>query len=166
LGDGTKRALFTVRAAIGIATDESLKEVLPGFALDATTCFGEGRRVQELPCSGEPRVTTDVCLKAEVTYADERAWQHVKKESANEVRCGERECPVRVAVLSIAILEGDLSVLESKDAFVADGDSMRVSTQVAKHLLGSCHGRLAIDDPISGRGLPQEPTPQQRSDSA
>lgn len=95
-----------------------------------------------------------------MTDADERAGQDVKEESANEVRSGERELPSRVAVLSIAILEGDLAVLESKDAFVADGDSMRVSTQVAKHLLGPCHGRLAVDDPISGRGLPKEPTSQ------
>jgi hypothetical protein len=134
--------------------------------LDATTCFGKGRGVEELPCSWDQRVTTDVCLKAEVTDSDERAGQHVKKESANEVRSGERELPIRVAVLSIAILEGDLAVLESKDAVVADGDSMRVSTQVAKDLLGPRHGRLAVDDPISGRGLPQETTPQQGCDSA
>jgi hypothetical protein len=166
-GQGQGNDAEGARSAVGtlarIATDEALKEVLPGFAMVAGRGWSRGRRVQEL--SGkEEAIAGDVGLEAEVTDADEGAGQDVKKESTDEGGCGKGELPGAVAVLSIAVEETDLAIFESHETLVADGDAMSVTTEVAEHLCGTGEGCLAVDDPIPSCGLPEEALSQHRSD--
>ena len=47
--------------------------------------------------------------------------------------------------------EADLSVLEAQDAVLADGNLVRVPTQVFYHLLGAEERPFAVDDPLFGK---------------
>jgi hypothetical protein len=53
-----------------------------------------------------------------------------------------------IAIGIITPQKGDLSVLDTEDAIIADGDSVGISAQILKDSLGSIEGRLAIDDPL------------------
>src|SRR5215475_13517492 len=44
--------------------------------------------------------------------------------------------------------EGDAGVVGCDEAAVGDGDTMRVTGEIAQHLLGPCERRLAVDYPL------------------
>jgi hypothetical protein len=60
------------------------------------------------------------------------------------------------SVLSVLVVKGDVAVLVSDDALVADSDAMGVSAEIAQDLFGSGHGRLGVDDECLSRGATQE----------
>jgi hypothetical protein len=163
-GDGAKRAASAEGTTIWVKARESLKQDLPGLTSSAVG-LDRGWRVEKLSGSSEEPTPTDVGLEAEVTDPDKTTGQHVEQESAHEVGRRQRQQLARVPTSSIAIAEGDLAVLESDQAFIADGDAMGVTTQVTQHLFWTRHGRLAVDDPFLGSGLSEQATPQLMSDS-
>ena len=108
---------------------------------------------------------TAIRLKAEVSDTDKAARQDVEEEAADEIAGAHGHDSFDVSSAPITIAKGDHAVLQGQEAFVADGDAMRVPTQIAQHLLGAGHGRLAVDDPLPGRGLPQQPPPQRDAET-
>jgi hypothetical protein len=163
-GDRAKRAASAEGTTIWVTARESLKQDLP-WLVSGTVGLGRGWRAEKLSGAGEEPIATHVSLESEVTDSDETTGQHVEQESAHKVRRRKRELLARIPMLSITIAEGDLTVLESDDAFIADCDAMSVATQVAQHLFWASHRRLAVDDPFLGSGLSEQATPQLMSDS-
>jgi len=115
--------------------------------------------IEELPHLCDVLAATAIRLKTEVSDTDKAAGQDVEEEAADEIARahGHESCGVSAAPITIA--KGDHALLQGHEAFVADGDAMRVATQIAQHLLGAGHGRLAVDDPLLGHGLAQQPPP-------
>src|SRR5664279_113633 len=74
--------------------------------------------------------------------------QNMKKESSDELVDLQRHHLLLIAIGIITPQKGDLSVLDTEDAIIADGDSVGISAQILKDSLGSIEGRLAIDDPL------------------
>jgi len=88
-----------------------------------------------------------------VPHAHEAARQHVQEEPADEFLGIDREQPSPVAAPAIAIGKADAALIESTQALVADGNPVGVAAQIVQHLSGAGPGRLAVDDPLSRRGL-------------
>jgi len=61
-----------------------------------------------------------------------------------------------VVVGIISPEEGNIAVLDGKDAVIADGDSMGISAEVLKNTVGAIEGRFAIDDPFLAGELSPE----------
>ena len=82
--------------------------------------------------------------------AVEAFWQHVHQEAPDElVRMKLHRPPAARAVNAIVFpAERDAGVVGCHEAAVRDGDTMRITGEIAQHLLGSCERRLAIDDPF------------------
>jgi hypothetical protein len=121
--------------------------------------------MKELPGAGKETSPTSICLKAKVTDSDEAMGQHVKEESPDEVGGREGERPAQIVAPSVAITKGDLTVFVSNETFVADGDAMGVAPEVAQYLCRTCHGSLAVDDPVLGGRLSEQAMSEGRSDA-
>ena len=72
----------------------------------------------------------------------------MKKEPSDELVCLERHGLLAVVVCIISPKEGNIAVLDGKDAVIADRDSVGISAEVLKNTHGAIEGRLAIDDPL------------------
>ena len=59
----------------------------------------------------------------------------------------------------IAPAEAHLSICESKQPTVGDGDAVGIAAEIGEHLLGSAEGSLGVDNPVNlaqGRKMPGE----------
>lgn len=85
-----------------------------------------------------------------MAHAMETGWKDMKEKSANElVRMKVHDLP---AIASIAPIippsEGDMIVIDLEYAAVGDGDAVRVSAEIGKHLTRAPEWRFCIDDPF------------------
>ena len=128
-GNRAKGAAAAEGTTIGVTARESLKQDLPGLT-SVVVGLDRAVRVEELSGTSEEPTATDVGLDTEVADSDETAGQHVEQESPHEVGRRKGQLLARISTPSIAIAEGDLTVFEGDEAFVADGDAMGVATQV------------------------------------
>lgn len=72
----------------------------------------------------------------------------MEKESSDKLACLQRHGLLTVVVCIISPKEGNITVLDGKDAVIADGDPMGISSEVLKDPRGAIKGRFAIDDPF------------------
>src|SRR5450759_3236443 len=49
--------------------------------------------------------------------------------------------------------EGDVAVLDGKNAVIGEGDAVGVSGEVAQDLFGPAEGGLGVDDPFAAAGV-------------
>jgi hypothetical protein len=154
--DEAKRAAVAVGAAAGIASGEAAIEVLPRLAVGVVGLWGSGC-MEQLSYSGDEARATAIGLETEVPDTDEAAREDVQEESLDEVGRFEGEEPSGVAAFSIAVAKGYPAVFEGHQSFVSDGDAMCVAAQIPEHLRRTCQGCLAVDDPLLGGGLAQQP---------
>ena len=89
--------MFAVGAASRITSEQSTKQILPGF-MDRGVDLWRGRRAQQQPGFCQKPDATAVRLETEVADADETARQHVEQESLDEARRVEAEQLLRVPV--------------------------------------------------------------------
>ena len=77
-------------------------------------------------------------------------WQNVQQEAPDElVRVKPHRLPAARAVDAIVLAtERDAGVVSGNEAAVRDSDTMRVTGEIAQHLLGSRERRLAVDYPV------------------
>jgi hypothetical protein len=82
--------------------------------------------------------------------AVEALGQHVHQEAPDKlVRVKPHRLPAARAVDAIVLpTERDAGVVGGNEAAVRDGDTMRVTGELARHLLGSRERRLAVDYPV------------------
>lgn len=101
--------------------------------------------------------------EAVVPDAMKAAWQGVEKEASDELSGFERQGAMPGSAFAAIVLdaEGDAPPVERDDAPGGDGDAVGVTRQIGEHGLGSCEGRLGVDDPsfapdrseMAGEGL-------------
>ena len=82
----------------------------------------------------------------------------MQEETLYEVRRLEGEGLLGVPAPTIAVAKGHLAILERDQALVTNGDAVGVSAEISQYVCRAGHGRLAVDDPVLGRGLFQEQT--------
>jgi hypothetical protein len=85
--------------------------------------------------------------KPEVTDAHEAIRQDVKQEAADEFMGVKGDCLFSVAILSISITQGDLTVLDRKDAVVGKRDAVGVAAEVIEDGVRRAERLFRIDDP-------------------
>jgi hypothetical protein len=82
--------------------------------------------------------------------AVEALGQDVEQEAADELARIERHGPVALVPVATVVLvsERHAGLVERDQPAVGDGDAVGVARQVRQHGLGSCEGRLGIDEPV------------------
>jgi hypothetical protein len=83
-----------------------------------------------------------------VADADQTFRQDVKKESAQELICGNGHDLVLAAVGIVSPAEWHAIVLEGHESMVGDGDAMGIARQVVENVLGAAEGWLDVNDPV------------------
>jgi hypothetical protein len=96
-----------------------------------------------------------VSKKSEVADAHEAAWQQVEKEATQELFDGQSHQPRLVAVSGVAPAKNDVSVGESNQPAVGDGDAMSVSTEIAQHMFWTSERPFGVDNPVVTEQYPQ-----------
>lgn len=104
-----------------------------------------GRFVEETAAEGDARAAVTVGEKAEMTDAVKAVGQDVEKEAADEFVRLEAHDLLAVAAFAPVVLpsEGDMVVIDADEAAVGDGDTVRVSTEMARTWSGPPKGGLA-----------------------
>ena len=89
-----------------------------------------------------------VSEEAEIPDAHEAVREQVQEETAQELIDRYGHQPFLVAVSGVSPAEGDVSLGESNQPVVRDGDTMSVGAEIAQHVLWTTEGRFGIDDPV------------------
>ncbi len=89
-----------------------------------------------------------VSEKSEVADAHEAAWQQVEKETAQELFDRQSHDPLLVAVGGVAPAKSDVSVGESNQPAVGDGDAVGVCAEIAQHMFWPAERPFGVDDPV------------------
>ena len=87
--------------------------------------------------------------KPEVTDAHKAVRQDVKQEAADEFMGPKRDRRFQPSLsFSISITQGDLTVLDRKDALVGQRDAVGVAAEVIKHGLWRAERLFGVDHPV------------------
>jgi hypothetical protein len=87
-----------------------------------------------------------VCEKTEMTHANETSRDDVTQKATDEFHTAQGDGLSAATVFAVHVAECDSALVVGDDAFVADGDSVRVSAEIAQDLFGAGHGGLGVDD--------------------
>ena len=79
----------------------------------------------------------------------------MEQEAAQELIDWQSHEPFLVAVRGIAPAEGDVTIGESDQPRVGDGDAMGVGAEIAQHMFPAAEGRLGVNDPVVAEQYPQ-----------
>ena len=82
-----------------------------------------------------------------MTDAHEAIGQDVKQEAADEFLGVKGEGRFSVAILSISITQGDLTVLDRKDALVGQRHAVGIAAEVIEHGLWRTERLFGVDHP-------------------
>ena len=80
--------------------------------------------------------------------ADKAARQDVLRKAAQKLAGRNSHDALLVAMRVVSPEESDLFAIEGQQAMIADGDAMRITAEIAKHLGRSAKGRFGIDNPL------------------
>jgi hypothetical protein len=80
----------------------------------------------------------------------------VQKETAQELLGRQRHALFLIALSVILPEEGDLVVVKSQEAVIADRDTMGIASQIGQHVVWATKRRLGVDDPVLAKKWPQE----------
>ena len=73
----------------------------------------------------------------------------MKQEAADELDRVESHDAAAVVVSGVSPAKAHLSVIETEQPSVGDGDAVRVTGQVLQDMFGSAERRLGVDHPLS-----------------
>jgi hypothetical protein len=79
----------------------------------------------------------------------------MQEEAAKELIDPQGHEPFPVAVSGISPAEGDVSVGQSNQPMVGNGDTMGVGAEIAQHMFWPAEGLFGIDDPVVTEQYPQ-----------
>ena len=79
----------------------------------------------------------------------------MQEEAAQELVDGQRHLLFLVAVRGVAPAEGDLTIAESNQPMIRDGNAVGVCAQIAQCVFGAAEGALGVDDPVLMEQSPQ-----------
>jgi hypothetical protein len=83
-----------------------------------------------------------------VTDAHEAIRQDVKQEAADEFMGLKRDRLFLIPIFAISITQGDLSVLDRKDALVGQRHAVGVAAEVIKHGLWRAERLFGVNHPV------------------
>lgn len=72
----------------------------------------------------------------------------MEQEAAQELLGIQSHEPLLVAVLGISPAKGDVTVGQSDQPAVGDGDTMGVGAKIAQYMFRAAERRFGIDDPV------------------
>jgi hypothetical protein len=110
-------------------------------------CWLLFRAVQILAAQRQDATAVTVGEKAEVTDLDEPGWQHVQQEAAEELHGIEAHDLDTVVVSGVAPAEAHLTIGETQQSTVSNGDTMSVTGQILENMGGPAEGRLGVNHP-------------------
>jgi len=107
----------------------------------------------------QARRTLRLSQETVVTNLHEAVWQHMKEKAPHEL--GDLEChhPTTMLVPVILPWEADMVVGCLEQTMIADGDPVRVASQVLEHGFGTAERWLRVYDPLE-RTSTVEQTPK------
>jgi hypothetical protein len=156
VSDHDEVADAAVRTEERVLPHEAAIGVLPGFVPRGRRLWRR-RGTEEFTSDGETVDLDAVREEAEMAHADEASGDDVTQKAPDEFHTAQGSGLCAAAVSAILVTEGHLAIAVGDDAFVADGDSVRVSAEVAQDLFGSGHGGLGVDDEfLNGRATQQK----------
>jgi len=89
-----------------------------------------------------------VSKKSEVADAHKTARQQVEEEAAQELCDRQSHEPLPVAVSGVSPAEGDVTIGESHQPVVGDGDAVSVGAEIAQHMFWPAERPFGVDDPV------------------
>ncbi len=125
--------------------------------VDVGGVTGAGRASQGDSCGA-----TGVREKPRLPDAHETTRQDVLDEAAEKLHGGERHHAALIAMGVVLPPEGDVIPVEGDQSVIADGDPVRIATEVAQHGRSAPKRRLRADDPISREERIDEGVPLRR----
>src|SRR6516164_7576122 len=136
----------------GAAAWARARQHTEGVRRDIRLLWWVSRRDDMEQCAGCRDVLRAVGVGKEPIVADavEALGQHVHQEAPDKLmRVKPHGLPAARAVDAIVLpTERDAGLVSGNEAAVRDGDTMRVTGEIAQYLLGSRERRLAVDYPV------------------
>jgi len=156
IADHDEVADVAVRAKQRILPHEAAIGFLPGLVAGRRWRRGCGS-VEEFASQGKPVGLDAVCEETEMAHADEASGDDVTQKATDEFHTAQGAGLSAAGVSAILVTESDLAIVVGHDAFVADGDSVGVSAEIAQDLFGPGHGGLGVDNEfLNGSATQQE----------
>jgi hypothetical protein len=87
---------------------------------------------------------------------DKATRKDMEQESPQELVNGQRHEAFLILVGRVAPAERDLTIFESNEPVIGDGDAMRVAAEILQDMLGPAKGTFGVDDPVTLVGAAQE----------
>ncbi len=110
------------------------------LALGTWFRLGCQKQLQTPECVAMSRTEQSVCAHAVQAFRG-----HVLQEAAQELVSRQRHA-LACLIASVAIGEGDASVVAGRDGFVCNGGAVHVAAEVREYRVGALHGGLCEDD--------------------
>jgi hypothetical protein len=107
-----------------------------------------GRTLEHTEAERQQAGTLPVGEEAEVTDADEAAWEQVQEEAPQKLAHRQAHHTLPVATRGVSPAEEYRTIGESNEPTVGDADTMGVRTEIAEDVLWSAEWSLRIDHPI------------------
>ena len=92
--------------------------------------------------------------------ANETTWQHMQKETAQELIDSQSEEPLPVFMRGVSPAKRDLVIQERDETVIGDRHPMSVGAEIAKHLFGPAERWFAVDYPARDEKLADETSKQ------
>jgi hypothetical protein len=120
----------------------------------------KGRTGKRLFAEWEQSTAAAAGQESKVPDANETTREHMQQETTQELIGRQSEESFLVFVSGVSPAKRDLVIQEGNEPAIGDRHPMRISAEVAQHLLGPAEGRLAVDHP-SRRIKLTDQTPKQ-----
>jgi hypothetical protein len=105
------------------------------------------RAVQVLSAERQCAMAVTVGEQAKVTNLDEPGRQHMQQETAQKLDRIEVHDPDAVVMSGVAPAEAHLTIGETQQSTVGNGNAMSVTSQILEDVCGTAEGRLGVNDP-------------------
>lgn len=80
----------------------------------------------------------------------------MEQESPQELVDGQSHQAFLILVSRVAPAERDLTIFESNEPVIGDGDAMRVAAEIRQDMFGPAKGTFGVNDPVTLIGATQE----------
>lgn len=87
---------------------------------------------------------------------DKATRKDMEQESPQELVDGQSHQAFLILVGRVAPAERDLTIFESNEPVIGDGDAMGVAAEILQDVLGPAKGTFGVDDPVTLVGAAQE----------
>jgi len=101
-----------------------------------------------LVADGQQAGAVAVGEEAEVADAYEAAREQMQEETPSELIDGQLHQLLLVAMSRIAPAESHVSIFQSNESVVGDGDAVGVGAEISQGVLGSSEGTFGVDHPV------------------